>query len=58
MLPIDFNKNVKKIFDFGTVRFEFGNVQYELYESSRESLYFFVLFNKKYKEGTKKYKEG
>ena len=32
------------MFDIGTVRFEFGNVQYELYESSRESLYFFVLF--------------
>jgi hypothetical protein len=32
------------MFDFGTVRFEFGNVQYELYESSRESMYFSVLF--------------
>ena len=36
MLPINFNKNINKMFDF-------GNVQYELYESSRESLYFFVL---------------
>jgi len=32
------------MFDFGTVRFEFGNLQYELYESSRESMYFSVLF--------------
>ncbi len=41
---INFNKNNNKMFDFGTVRFEFGNVQYELYESSRESMYFSVLF--------------
>jgi len=38
MLPINLNKNINKMFDIGTVRFEFGNVQYELYESSRESL--------------------
>jgi hypothetical protein len=47
MQPINFDKNNNKIFDFGTVRFEFGNVhlvQYELYESSRESMYFSVLF--------------
>ena len=44
MQPINFNKNNNKMFDFGTVRFEFGNVQYELYESSRESMYFSVLF--------------
>ena len=44
MLPINFNKNINKMFDIGTVRFEFGNVQYELYESSRESMYLSVLF--------------
>jgi hypothetical protein len=32
------------MFDFGTVRFEFGNVQYELYESSRELMFISVLF--------------
>jgi hypothetical protein len=44
MLPINFNRNINKMFDFGTVRFESNNVQYELYESSRESMYFSVLF--------------
>jgi len=44
MLPINFNKNINKMFNFGTVRFEFGNIQYELYESTRESMYFSVLF--------------
>jgi len=37
MLPINFNKNINKMFDF-------GNVQYELHESSRESMYVSVLF--------------
>ncbi len=42
MQPINFNKI--KMFDFGTVRFKFGNVQYELYVSSRESMCISVLF--------------
>jgi len=37
MLPMYFNKNINKMFDFGTL-------QYDLHESSRKSLYFFVLF--------------
>jgi hypothetical protein len=34
---MNFNKNINKKFDFGTV-------QYEFYESSRESLYFYSMF--------------
>ena len=44
MLTINFNRNINKISDFGTVRFESNNVKYELYESSRESMYLSVLF--------------
>ena len=40
---MNFNKNINKKFDFGTVRFEFGTKQYEFYESSRESLYTSIL---------------
>ena len=43
MLSINFNKNINKKVDFGTVRFEFGIVQYELYESSRESRTFYAI---------------
>jgi len=43
MQPINLNENNTKMFDFGTVRFEFGNLQYKLYESSRESIFFSVL---------------
>jgi hypothetical protein len=41
---VNFNKNINKKSDFGTVRFEFGTVDYEFYESPRESLYFYSMF--------------
>ena len=44
IFAFNFNKNINKKFDFGTVRFGFGTVQYEFYESSRESLNFYSMF--------------
>jgi hypothetical protein len=38
MLSINFNKNNNKMFDFGTVRFEFGTVRAQ--ENQCISLYF------------------